>query len=157
MIQFSLKCDNDHRFDSWFKSSAAFDDLQARGHVSCAICGSPRVEKAMMAPRVSTRDTATAHDQGDDQDRDRPKPAAERPLSAPASAAEQALADLRRRIEAESDYVGDRFVEEARRIHDGDSDARAIHGEARLEDARQLIEDGIPVTPLSFLTNRKAN
>ncbi|MEC7795222.1 MAG: DUF1178 family protein [Pseudomonadota bacterium] len=153
MIQFSLKCDNDHRFDSWFKSSAAFDDLQARGHVNCAICGSPRVEKAMMAPRVSTRDTTTGHD----QDRDRPKPAADRPLSAPASAAEQALADLRRRIEAESDYVGDRFVEEARRIHDGDSDARAIHGEARLEDARQLIEDGIPVTPLPFLTNRKAN
>jgi hypothetical protein len=113
------------------------------------------VEKAMMAPRVSTRDTATVHDQG--QDRDRPKTNANRPLSAPASAAEQALADLRRKIEAESDYVGDRFVEEARRIHDGDSDARAIHGEARLEDARQLIEDGIPITPLPFLTNRKAN
>lgn len=138
MIQFSLKCDQDHRFDSWFQSAAAFDTLKASGHVSCAVCGSTAVDKAVMAPRVTTgRNKAS--------------------LSEPASPAEQALAELRRKIESESDYVGDRFVEEARRIHEGEADARSIHGQARLDEARQLIEDGIPVTPLPFMPNRKAN
>lgn len=139
MIQFSLRCDNDHRFDSWFQSASAFDKLKAQGMVSCSVCGTSAVEKAVMAPRVSTgRDT-------------------ERPLSEPKTPAEQAMAELRKRIEAESDYVGNDFVKEARRIHEGDAKARQIHGEARLDDAKKLIEDGIPVMPLPFLPNRKAN
>ena len=91
-----------------------------------------------MAPRVSTK-------------------RGERPLSAPASPAEQALAELRSQIEKESDYVGKDFAREARRIHDGEAEARQIHGEARLDEARQLLEDGVPVMPLPFATNRKAN
>lgn len=139
MIQFSLRCDRDHRFDSWFKSADAFDKLNAAGMVGCSVCGSTTVEKAVMAPRVSTgRDKA-------------------RPLSAPASPAEQALAELRRKIEAESDYVGRDFVNEARRIHEGEAEARQIHGEARPDEARKLLEDGVPVMPLPFATNRKAN
>ncbi|WP_136634743.1 DUF1178 family protein [Pseudooceanicola onchidii] len=144
MIQFSLRCDRDHRFDSWFQSASAFDTLKAQGMVTCAICGSDSVEKAVMAPRVTTgRKKAT--------------PDTPRPLSEPASPAEQALRELRKKIEAESDYVGKDFVREARRIHDGEAEARQIHGEARLEDARQLLEDGVPVMPLPFATNRKAN
>ena len=138
MIQFSLKCHRDHRFDSWFKSAAAFDTLKTQGMVSCSVCGSTDVEKAVMAPRVSRK-------------------RGERPLSAPASPAEQAVAELRSQIEKESDYVGKDFAREARRIHDGEAEARQIHGEARLDEARQLLEDGVPVLPLPFATNRKAN
>ena len=152
MIQFTLKCDADHRFDSWFKSAAAFDALKASGHVACAICGSANVEKAIMAPRVATgRSRDAARDTTPDQ------PPVEGALSRPASPAEQAIAEMRRKIEAESDYVGDRFAEEARKMHEGETDARSIHGEARLDEARKLVEDGIPVMPLPFLSNRKAN
>jgi hypothetical protein len=137
MIQFSLKCDRDHRFDSWFQSADAFDTLHGKGLVTCAVCGSSAVDKAMMAPRVSKGQA--------------------KPLSTPATAAEQALADLRRRIEAESDYVGSDFAREARRIHEGKAEARSIHGEARADEARALIEDGVSVVPLPFLMTRKAH
>lgn len=142
MIQYALKCAEGHSFDSWFQSAAAFEKLAAAGHVSCAVCGGTQVEKAIMAPRVSgPRDSE-------------PAPG---PLSQPASPAEQALAELRRKIERESDYVGNRFVTEARAMHDGDTPKRAIHGEARPEEARKLIEDGVPVAPLPFLPKSKAN
>lgn len=138
MIQFSLKCHRDHRFDSWFKSADAFDTLKSQGMVTCSVCGSSEVEKAIMAPRVSTSREA-------------------RPLSGPASPAEQAIAELRRKIESESDYVGADFAREARRIHEGEAEARQIHGEARPDEARKLLEDGVPVMPLPFAPNRKAN
>lgn len=143
MIQFSLKCDRDHRFDSWFQNADAFDTLKSRGMVSCSVCGSTQVDKAMMAPRVAKTRSA-----------DEAKPA---PLSTPATPAEQAMAELRKKIEAESDYVGGDFVKEARRMHEGEVEARSIHGEARLDEARKLAEDGVPVMPLPFLPNRKAN
>ncbi|MGI3170587.1 DUF1178 family protein [Pseudooceanicola sp. C21-150M6] len=136
MIQFSLKCDHDHRFDSWFQSADAFDKLQSKGMVTCSVCGSEKVEKALMAPRVS-------------------KEAA--PLSAPASPAEQAMAELRKKITENSDYVGRDFVSEARRMHNGEAEARSIHGEARLDEARKLAEEGVPVMPLPFLPKSKAN
>ncbi|WP_322865275.1 DUF1178 family protein [Aquicoccus sp. G2-2] len=143
MIQFSLKCAEGHRFDSWFQSTAAFDKLMGTGHIACAICGSLQVEKAVMAPRVAnTRDAPEV-----------PK----RALSAPASPAEQALAKLRRTVEENSDYVGMEFVQEARAIHDGTAPERAIYGEARPEDAKTLIEDGVPVIPLPFMPGRKSN
>jgi hypothetical protein len=145
MIQFSLRCAEGHRFDSWFRSAEAFDRLLAAGHVACAVCGTDRVEKAVMAPRVRpARDAAGAA-------------AAARPLSAPASPAEQALAELKRHVEANSDYVGRDFAREARAIHAGEAPERAIHGEARADEARQLIEDGVPVAPLPFRTGRKSN
>ena len=134
MIRYALRCENAHSFESWFGSGADFDRLQAAGHVACAICGSVAVAKDLMAPAVAT--------------------SAERPLSAPASPAEQALAELRRRIEAESDDVGRDFVREARAIHDGEAPARAIIGEARPAEARSLIEDGIPIAPLPWSSRR---
>lgn len=143
MINYALKCDKDHRFDSWFQSADAFDKLKAAGMVSCAVCGSPRVEKAIMSPRVS-QTTKTPSE-------------AERPLSQPASPAEQALAEFKAHVEKHSDYVGRDFVKEARAMHDGRAPERAIHGEARPEEARKLIEDGVPVAPLPFRPNRKSN
>ena len=96
-----------------------------------------------MAPRV--RPARSAATPGD------------RPLSAPASGVEAALAEMRRKIEENSDYVGLNFAAEARAIHEGDAPARSIYGEAKAEEARQLIEDGVPVAPLPFLPARKTN
>jgi hypothetical protein len=100
------------------------------------------VEKALMAPAVAAKAA---------------EPAARPDLKAPASEIETALAALRREVEANSEYVGMNFVSEARRMHAGDSPERAIHGEARPDEARKLIEEGVPVAPLPFLPVRKAN
>lgn len=147
MIQYALKCANDHSFDSWFQSAAAFDKLAGAGLISCAVCGSSEVEKAIMAPRVSAARDMTA-------ERAASKAGA---LSQPASPAEQALAELRRKVEKNSDYVGMNFATEARAMHDGDAPERAIYGEARLDEAKKLLEDGVPVAPLPFMPNRKTN
>jgi len=140
MIKYTLKCDKDHQFDSWFQSADAFDKLVASGMASCAVCGSSDVNKAVMAPRVRPARNAAKSDAA-------PKPG---PLSAPLSAAEQAMAELRAKIEASSENVGDRFATEARAIHDGDAPERPIIGQARLDEAKSLIEDGIPVAPLPW-------
>lgn len=133
MIRYTLRCAADHAFDSWFQSASAFDTLNGAGHLSCPDCGSTDITKALMAPAI------------------RPT------LTEPATPREQALAELRRTIEDNSDYVGDGFVAEARRMHEGDAPRRAIHGEARLDEARKLLEDGIPVAPLPFLPARRSN
>jgi hypothetical protein len=149
MIQFSLKCSNDHRFDSWFQSSDAYDKLERAGLVTCAVCGVASVSKAVMAPRVRpARDAAPL-----------PVPAGPKApaQTAPSHPAEPALAALKKHIEANSDYVGKDFAREARAIHDGTAPERAIYGEARPEEARRLIEDGVPIAPLPFVPRRKTN
>ncbi len=149
MIRFSLKCRADHAFDSWFQSGAAFDSLSAAGHVACPVCGDTGVEKSLMAPSVRpARDAAT------------PPPALQPPrpdLAAPASDVERAIAELRRKVEENSEYVGLDFVTEARRIHEGQAPERAIYGEARIDEARKLLDDGVPVAPLPFLPARRTN
>ncbi|SLN35719.1 hypothetical protein ROG8370_01472 [Roseovarius gaetbuli] len=149
MIQFSLKCAEDHRFDSWFQSAEAFEKLRARSMVTCAVCGSDEVEKALMAPRVRS----SRKDAPDGA----PPQAAGGALSKPASPAEQAMAELRRKIEENSEYVGGNFAREARDMHDGVTPERAIYGEARPEEARKLLEEGVPVAPLPFIPGRKSN
>ncbi|WP_435141926.1 DUF1178 family protein [Pseudopelagicola sp. nBUS_19] len=147
MISYTLKCAKNHRFESWFKSADAYEKLQSSGMVTCSVCGDPNVEKAMMAPRVSHARTEAA-----------PKlPTKDRPLSSPGNPTQQALAELRRKVEDNSDYVGDKFASEARAMHEGAAPERAIYGEAKPEDAKSLIEDGIPVTPLPFNIGRKTN
>lgn len=151
MITYTLKCAEGHQFDSWFQSAEAFDKLKTAGMVVCAVCGSDQVEKALMAPRVRPAYKASGHLPA------APEQAPNRPLSAPANPAEQALAALKKKIEANSDYVGLNFASEARAIHDGTAPERAIYGEARADEAKKLIEDGIPVAPLPFLPGRKSN
>lgn len=141
MIQYALKCDQGHDFDSWFQSASAFDKLQAAGHVACAVCGSETVDKAVMAPSVAL----SAED------------APEKPLRTSKTEQEKALTELRRHVEDNADYVGPRFAEEARSMYLGATPERAIYGEANGAEAKKLIEDGIPVAPLPFLPNRKAN
>ena len=149
MIKFSLKCDQDHQFESWFKSAAAFDALAQAWHLTCALCGSTKVTKGMMAPRVTTGERRENRNEGDQ------KPDAAVPvLSKPQSALEEALKALRKEVETSSEYVGDDFVREARAIHIGDAPDRSIYGEARLDEAVALIEEGIPLTPLPFRAKR---
>ena len=143
MIQYSLKCENDHSFDSWFASADAYDKLADNGMVSCAVCGSTKVSKAIMAPRVRTTKGKEA-------------PVAPT-LPTEKSAAEQAMAKMRAQVEQNSEYVGTNFATEARSMHLGDAPERAIYGEAKPEEAKSLIEDGIPVTSLPFMPTRKSN
>ena len=141
MIQYALKCDKGHQFESWFQSASAFDALAKSGHLNCALCGSADVAKAVMSPRVSSNTAA-------------PSATA---LSTPQSEAEKAISAMRKHVEENADYVGGSFAEEARSMYLGATPERAIYGEANGAEAKALIEDGVPVAPLPFLPNRKAN
>ncbi|HRP79483.1 MAG TPA: DUF1178 family protein [Aquamicrobium sp.] len=133
MIRFSLCCDNDHSFDGWFRNGEDFSAQQARGLVSCPVCQSVKVEKALMAPAVSTgrKQDKMALAMGEEQ--------------------RKALAKLKAMAEEakkNADYVGDKFAEEARKIHFGEVEPRGIYGEASAEEARGLVEDGVEFVPL---------
>lgn len=149
MIRFALQCADGHRFESWFQSGASFERLKSAGHLSCAVCGGARVEKAIMAPAVSAR--------GADAAPSAPVPAAPAPeslLSAPSGPLEAALRQLRAHVEANAENVGARFADEARAIHDGETDERAIYGQATQDEARALIEDGVEISPLPWTVRR---
>ncbi|WP_347139730.1 DUF1178 family protein [Paracoccus sp. SSK6] len=135
MIRYALRCDQGHDFDGWFRSSEAFETTRAAGHVACTQCGSAKVEKSLMAPAVPAAKQAE-------------------PAQNPVEAALQAL---RQQVEANSDYVGLKFVDEARAMHEGRAPSRAIHGEARPDEARKLIEEGVPVAPLPFIPRQKTS
>ena len=139
MIRFSLHCTEGHQFDSWFQNAGAFETLKARGLVACATCGSTKVEKALMAPAVSTKEGAA------------------RPLSEPASPEDTALRAMKAHLEANSEYVGLSFASEARKMHAGEAPDRAIWGEAKPEEAKKLLEEGVPVAPLPFMPKHKTN
>lgn len=140
MIRYDLRCPRGHAFDSWFASSAAYDTLRAAGHVACPDCGATDIDKELMAPALAKAEAAPP-----------------RPLAPPEDPRAAALAALKREIEEKSDYVGLRFAAEARAMHAGEVPARPIHGEARIEEAKKLLEDGVPVAPLPFIPTRKAN
>ena len=133
MIRFSLICDHDHEFEAWFRSNDDFDRQKKRGFVDCPTCGSTKVEKALMAPAVSTgrkRETI-ALAMGEQQ----------RKVMAQ-------LKEMSEKIRENADYVGDKFAEEARKIHFGETEARGIYGEATLEEAKSLAEDGVGFMPI---------
>ena len=134
MIIFDLKCaPQGHVFEAWFGSSEEYEAQRSRGLVSCPVCGAGEVEKAPMAPAVGRKGNRVEAAKSD---------------SAKAMLAE--MARLQRRLLEQSDFVGDRFPDEARAIHLGEAEARAIHGRASRADAESLIEEGIPVAPLPF-------
>jgi hypothetical protein len=132
MIKYALLCRHDHPFEGWFGSSADYDDQQARGLVECPLCGSLEVRKAIMAPAVrGTKAQAPAE----------PQPANRQMMM-------QAMAQMRQHVEDNFDYVGDKFADEARAIHEGKSEDRGIYGEATPAQVKSLAEDGVPVAPL---------
>lgn len=137
MILYALHCSAGHEFDSWFQSAGALDKLLTSAMVSCPVCGSVTVTKALMAPSVVAARPGTLRD--------------------PSNHRETALAALRAEVEAKSDYVGMNFVAEARAMHAGDAPERPIYGEARPDEAIKLLQDGVPVAPLPFMPVRKTN
>jgi hypothetical protein len=160
MIRYSLQCEQGHAFESWFQSSSAYESQEKRRLVNCPICGSAKVERAIMAPRiVSSRKR---------QDRAEPAPAAApvpspstevaapAPTSTPLLMAQERelrakLKELRDHIVKNADNVGERFPNEARKMHYGDIEHRPIYGEASPDEARALIDEGVEVSPLPVL------
>jgi hypothetical protein len=143
MIRYRLQCKTGHEFEAWFKNSGAYDRQANRGQVLCPECGSANVTKAPMAPSVATRKREAAS-----------QVAAKPEATKHAEAQRKVLAlmrEVRSYVERNAEYVGPRFAEEARRIHFNEIEARNIYGEATLEDARQLAQDGIEFSPLPRL------
>ena len=150
MIRYALHCDKGHTFESWFANSAAYDKQAKRSLIACPVCDSIKVEKAIMAPRLSRSEAL-----------DEPaKPAAPSPPAPPAPVAvmspperelRKKLKELREHIVKNADYVGPRFPEQARKIHYGETEHRSIYGEATPEEAKELDEEGIAFAPLPVL------
>jgi hypothetical protein len=158
MIHYNLRCKKGHAFESWFQSSSAYEQQERRKLVNCPVCGSSDVERAIMAPQIVSkkgRDTA---------------PAESVPAAAPAPATEVTppspstpllmtqerelrakLKELRDHIVSNADNVGERFPNEARKMHYGDIEHRPIYGEASPDEARALIDEGVEVMPLPTL------
>jgi len=138
MIAYQLRCDGGHEFEGWFGSSVAFDEQAAGGKLLCPICASKKVEKAPMAPSVAgTKKSA--------------RPAEE------LKKMRQFMTGMRKYVEANADYVGSTFPEEARKIHYGEVEERHIYGEATLQEAKELIEEGVDVAPLPPDLDEEAN
>ncbi|MEO0729829.1 MAG: DUF1178 family protein [Pseudomonadota bacterium] len=186
MIKYDLVCDAHHTFDGWFSNSAAFDAQAKNNLITCPVCGSTAVSKAIMAPAVS----AATRKKGSTDTRPHPShpgpahegptttsPAGGLPSAAPISRAEPpqdrtsamttmpspetvaklvtVMREVRKAVEANAENVGNKFAEEARKIHYGETDERAIYGEATADDAIELIEEGIAVQPLPVLPEDK--
>jgi hypothetical protein len=156
MIRYSLRCERDHSFESWFQSSSAYDTQVKRKLVTCPACGSARIEKAIMAPQIVSK-------KGRDITAPTPEPAAvapaaevTTPTSTPLLMAQERelrakLKELRDHIVKNADNVGERFPNEARKMHYGDIEHRPIYGEASPDEARALIDEGVEVSPLPVL------
>jgi hypothetical protein len=142
MIHYDLICDKGHAFDGWFRNSAAYDEQAAKGLVSCSVCGSAKVEKQLMAPGISAKSNRKD---------DAPKQMIAGPVDPRLAIMMQMVREMRKHVEENAEYVGERFAEEARRIHYEEAEHRGIYGEASPDEAKALIEDGIAVHPLPRL------
>ena len=155
MIRYTLVCAKDHTFESWFPNSAAYDKQAKRGLVTCPACGSSKVDKAIMAPKLSgTRKRSTASApvvEATEAPAANTSTAPVAMVSPQESELRQKLKELREHLTKNSDYVGQKFPEEARKMHYGETDPRSIYGEASLEDAKELHEEGIEFHPLPVL------
>lgn len=137
MILFNLRCPKEHVFEGWFRSGDAYEEQLEAKTISCPVCGSRKVEKAPMAPRIGKgAEKAAARQQAD---------------SEKAAQLMTALRELRTKIEAEGDNVGERFAEEARRIHYGEVETRSIYGQSTDEEAEELREEGIPFARIPWV------
>jgi hypothetical protein len=153
MIHYNLRCERGHAFESWFQSSAAYESQEKRKLVNCPVCGSAKVERAIMAPQIVSK-----------KRRDKAEPVAAAPVEAAPTASTPTpllmaqerelrakLKELRDHIVKNADNVGERFPNEARKMHYGDIEHRPIYGEASPDEARALIEEGVEVSPLPVL------
>jgi hypothetical protein len=155
MIRYTLRCDRGHAFESWFQSSSVYESQEKRKLVTCPACGSAKVERAIMAPQIVSR---KGRDSALPAPAPIPAPATEvaAPASTPLMMAQERelrakLKELRDHIVKSADNVGERFPNEARKMHYGDIEHRPIYGEASPDEARALIDEGVEVSPLPVL------
>ncbi len=135
MIRFNLLCNLNHEFDGWFRDNETFDSQLSASEIQCPMCGSTNVHKALMTPLLGKKSNQkTLQKKPDNQ-----------------KALVKAMREIRRKVEENADYVGDKFAEEARRIHYKESEDRGIYGETSLEEAKSLSEEGIEIQPLPLL------
>ena len=156
MIHYNLRCKKGHAFESWFQSSSAYETQEKRKLVNCPVCGSTKVERAIMAPRIVSKKGRDA------------KPSDQLPVPAPAAEVippssptpllmaqevglRAKLRELRDHIVKNADNVGEKFPNEARKMHYGDIEHRPIYGDASPDEAKALIEEGVEVMPLPAL------
>jgi hypothetical protein len=164
MIRYALACDKGHTFESWFQSSAAYDKQIKADLITCPVCNSSKVEKTIMAPGVvgakkrsdapAPKLPASPPPSGD------PPPAAETPspvamMSPPEREFRKKLKELRDHLTKNADYVGQKFPEEARKMHYGETEHRSIYGEATPDQAKELHEEGIEFHPLPVLPDER--
>ncbi len=133
MIKYTLTCNNGHQFDSWFSDSNSFEKLRKEGHLECALCSSKKIEKSLMAPRVTPSS-------------DKKKET----LISAQNALEKEIKALKKKIKATATDVGDNFSTEARAMHYGEKEEKAIIGKTTMDEARDLAEEGIPFIPLPW-------
>ena len=155
MIHYQLRCAAEHEFDGWFAGSDSFEQQAKRGLLECPICGTPKVERALMTPAVPKKGRPPRKTRT-------PEPTAEpaqAPAAAPVAVAAERMPDhvramlqrIRSEVERNCDYVGDTFADEARRIHKGEADARGIYGETTPEEAEALADEGIEVAKIPWV------
>ena len=142
MIHYALVCTKGHEFDGWFSSSAGFEEQVAVGDVRCPVCNSKKVRRALMAPAIARGGAPKVMNDAQAEAMER---------------VSQIMTALRHHVEENFDYVGDDFAEEARRIHYGETEHRDIYGETTLEEAQELIEEGVELAPLPSQPPSKAN
>jgi hypothetical protein len=160
MIRYSLACERRHVFESWFQNSAAYDRQAARALVTCPQCGSAKIEKAIMAPALgrTARKGAPAAAEAPAATATAPATDEKTPVAmvSPEEREVRAkLKELRDHLTKSSDYVGQKFPEEARKMHYGEIKHRSIYGEASTEDAQALHEEGIEFHPLPVLPDER--
>ena len=151
MIRYTLGCERGHEFESWFANSAAYDKQAKRGLVTCPVCNSAKVEKAIMAPSLAPRLARTEVAEPTPPPATAPTAPAKNPvamMSPPERELRQKLKELRDHVTKNATNVGAKFPEEARKIHYGEAEERHIYGEASLEEAKELVEEGVDVAPL---------
>ncbi len=145
MILYQLHCDSEHQFEAWFRDSQAYEKQAKRKLLTCPVCGSTKIGKALMAPRINKSKNEAPATFGARE------PSTSTNVSPQNEEFRKKLKELRAEIERNCDYVGDQFAEEARKIHYGEADAKNIYGEASLEDARELVDEGVDFTPIPWL------
>lgn len=144
MIKYSLICDKDHDFEGWFGSSDDYDKQRKRGFVECPHCGSKKISKALMTPGVA----------GTKKSGDNEQVIANIAPKMPEEVVTK-IREIKEHIEKTSENVGDKFPEEARKIHYGESEARGIYGKASVKEAVELAEEGVGVVPIPELPEDK--
>ena len=139
MIKYSLRCESDHVFEAWFSDSEGFEKQNKKNLISCLTCSSTKIKKDIMAPRISSGKQKTNR------------------LNQKKDKVEMILNKVRKHVESNFDYVGDNFADEARAIHYGEKEEREIYGETSIDDAVELIEEGIKVEPLPGINPKLKN